>query len=239
MDSMIQKSSSADHVKLAEDSRAQYQACLGDSFTGFAPDTQRAARCDCVGACVCAGVEDFVRRTMRAAEQSVGSVEVARKFSRGWFDDEVKQTIADRRTAYTAFLREPSDTRWAEYNRRRRACTRLVKRKKRADWQKFEEQVEDAFQSSDHRKMWQLVGRLAPSGKKAAVEPILRGDKTLAKFKEQILDAWGDHQEKLGTPKAHELQDSSFGDRVHTHIREAENGRVQSLTRRWIDHSQL
>jgi hypothetical protein len=44
----------------------------------------------------------------------------------------------------------------------------------------------------------------------------------LAKTEEQILDAWGDHQESLGTPKAHALEDSAFGDRVLKHVREAE-----------------
>ena len=117
---------------------------------------------------------DFVCWTKRALEESNGSVEVGRKFSREWFDDEVKQAIAERRAAYAAFIHAESE--WEEYRRRRRFCTRMVKRKKRADWRKFEEQMEDAYQTGDHRKLWQLIDRLAPSGKKAAVEPILRKD---------------------------------------------------------------
>ena len=222
MGAMIQKSSSAADVKAAEEARANYEACLGDSFTGFEPGSQQADKCDCAGDCVCMGVGDFVCRTMRAAEQSAGSVEVGRKFSRSWFDDEVKQAIADRRAAHAAFMQSESEEAWAEFSRRRRLCARLTKRKKREDWQKFEEQMEDAFQSNDHRKLWELVNRLVPSGKKATMEPILHKDGTLAKTEEQILDAWGDHQEKLGTPKAHDLQDSIFGDRVLTHVREAE-----------------
>ena len=66
--------------------------------------------------------------------------------------------------------------------------------------------MEEAYAAGDHRKLYQLIGRLAPSGKKAVVEPILRKDGTLAKSEEQILDSWGDHQEMLGTPKAHELE---------------------------------
>jgi exonuclease III len=222
MDTMIQRSSSEVDVKAAEASREQYQTCLGESFTGFVLGTQRAAVCDCIGTCVCAGVVDFVRRTMQAAEQSAGSVEVGRKFSRSWFDDEVKTAIAERRAAHAVFLRSGSELDWAEYERRRRACTRLVKQKKRADWQKFEEEMEDAFRSGDHKKLYELIDRLAPSGKKATVEPILRKDGTLAKSEEQILEAWGDHQETLGTPKAHELEDAAFGNRVLMHVREAE-----------------
>jgi len=222
MDAMIQRSSSEADVKAAEDNRANYQTCLGESFAGFELGTQQAAVCDCIGACVCEGVSDFVRRTMSAAERSAGSVEVGRKFSRAWFDDEVKTAIAERRAAHAVFLRSGSEMDWAEYERRRRACTRLVKRKKWADWQKFEEEMEDAFRSGDHRKLYQLIGRLAPSGKMATVEPVLRGDGTLAKSEEQILDAWGDHQEHLGTPKAHELEDGAFGDRVLKHVREAQ-----------------
>ena len=82
MGAMIQNSSSVADVRLAEEARASYQACLGDSFAGFKPGAQQADECDCAGDCVCVGVGDFVRRTMRAAERSAGSVEVGRKFSR-------------------------------------------------------------------------------------------------------------------------------------------------------------
>ena len=115
MDSMIQKSSSEEDVKAAEEARACYQACLGDSFTGFRPGAQQADTCDCVGDCVCMGVGDFVCRTMRAAEKSAGSVEVGRKFSRSWFDDEVKQAIADRRAAHAVFMQSGSEEAWTEY----------------------------------------------------------------------------------------------------------------------------
>ena len=95
-------------------------------------------------------------------------MEVSRKFTREWFDDEVKQAIAERRAAYTAFIHAESEELWEEYRRRRRFRARMVKRKKRADWRKFEEQMEDAYQTGDHRKLWQLIDRLAPSGKTAA-----------------------------------------------------------------------
>ena len=103
---MIQKSSSEEDVEATQQERALYQACLGDSFAGFGLGTQQASACDCVGTCVCVGVDDFVRRTMEAMENSVGSVPVGRKFSRSWFDDEVKQAIANRREAYAVYLRD-------------------------------------------------------------------------------------------------------------------------------------
>ena len=220
MDGMIQKSSSAADVEAAQKQRARYAESLGEAFTGFVLGPQRADLGDCADNGVCLGVGDFVSRIMRAAEQSVGSVEVGRKFSRSWFDDEVKQSIANRRAAHAVFRREGTPETWDEYERRRRACNRMVKDKKRADWLKFEEQMEDAFHS-DQRKMWQLIRRLVPSGKKAVVEPVLRKDGVLAKSEEQILEAWGDHQESLGTPKPHELEDRAFGDLVCKQMRQA------------------
>ena len=74
----------------------------------------------------------------------------------------------------------------------------------------------------DHRKLYELIGRVASSGKKTVVEPILGQDGTLAKSEEQIHDAWDDHQEILGMPNAHKLQDDAFGDRVCEHVRQAE-----------------
>ena len=226
---MIQRSSSKEDVDAAQQERARYQACLGESFTGFGLGTQQATACECVGACVCLGVEDFVRRTMEAMENSVGSVPVGRKFSRSWFDDEVKQSIADRREAYAVYLRDSTQSNWDEFLRQRRVCNKLVKAKKREDWQKFVEKMEKAFHN-DHLELWRLVRRLSPSGKKVGMEPVRNKDGVLAESEEQILEAWGDHQEKLGTPTTHALEDSAFGLRVDEHVRAAE-----SLTNRVPD----
>ena len=40
MGAMIQKSSSVANVRFAEEVRASYQACLGDSFDGLKPGAQ-------------------------------------------------------------------------------------------------------------------------------------------------------------------------------------------------------
>ena len=89
--------------------------------------------------------------------------------------------------------------------------------KKRQDWAKFMQRMEDAYKN-DHRQLWQLVQRLVPSGKKASVVPVRGKDGTLARSEEQILEVWAEHQEFLGTPKAHELQDTDFAERVSKQV---------------------
>ena len=220
MEGMIQKSSSQADVAAAEAERDRYAKSIAEAFTGFVLGKQRAGVCECAGTCVCLGVGDFVSRTMRAAENSAGSVAVGRKFSRSWFDDEVKQAIANRRAAHAAFRRAGTPETWSTFQRLRAVSNRLVRSKKIADWRKFEEEMEDAFHH-DQRKLWQMIGRLAPSGKKATVEPVLRKDGVLATSEEQILETWGDHQESLGTPSPHALEDKDFGELVKKHLRAA------------------
>ena len=55
------------------------------------------------------------------------------------------------------------------------------------------------------------------------MEPVRNKDGVLAESEEQILEAWGDHQEKLGTPTTHALEDSAFDLRVDEHVRAAES----------------
>ena len=81
MDVMIQRSSSEEDVKVAKDSRDQYEACLSKAFVGYKPEDMKATSCDCVAICVCERAKDFVLRAKEACEQSAGSVEVGRQFS--------------------------------------------------------------------------------------------------------------------------------------------------------------
>lgn len=91
---LIQKSSKEADVASAKAAREEYSECLSKEFEGFDPDTiadTGPRTCACVQpVCACAVVQDFIRRVEAACEASVGSVIVGRKFSRSWWDEEVK-----------------------------------------------------------------------------------------------------------------------------------------------------
>ena len=87
----------------------------------------------------------------------------------------------------------------------------MVRSKKQADWGKFLGRIEDAYKN-DHRQLWQLIERLLPSGNKAEVAPARGKDGIMAKSEEEIMEVWAEHQEFLGTPCAHELEDVAFAE---------------------------
>ena len=212
LDKMIQTSSKSKVVEAVKTEREGYQKCLAEAFEGYQPDIQLEGKCACsLDSCVCAGVEDFVQRTCVALERSVGSKVSGGKCTSGWFDGEVKTVIKERRAAYEHFLETGSKEDWNKFRALRARCKRLVKQKKKEDWDKFMGRIEDAFEN-DHRKLWQLVQRLTPTGNKVTLAPVRNKKGILAKSEEQILETWAEHQEFLGTPKAHELEDKRFAE---------------------------
>jgi exonuclease III len=219
---MIQKSSKAEDVKSASDARVRYEASLVTEFEGFNASQVAKGSCACDAACACPGVEDFVKRMHAACETAVGSVQVGRKFSRSWWDDEVKIAVAARRRAHEEFLKAAEDEEkaaelWTVFAKLRRACAKLVTQKKKADWVRLMEQIEDAHKR-DQKKLWQLVGRFIPSGKRATMEPMRRQDGTMARTEEEIVETWAEHQESLGAPKVHALEDVLFAARTRAQV---------------------
>ena len=219
---MIQKSSKAEDVKSAADARARYEASLVTEFEDYNPSEVAKGSCACAAACACPGVENFVERMHAACETAVGSVQVGRKFSRSWWDDDVKAAVAARRRAHDEFLKaadneEKASALWAVFAKLRRACTKLVKQKKKDDWVQLMEQIEDAHKRN-HKKLWQLIGRFVPSGKRATMEPMRRKDGSMARTEEEITETWADHQESLGAPKVHALEDVLFAARTRTQV---------------------
>ena len=221
MDLMIQKSSKAEDVESAKAARASYEASLSTAFEGYNPG-QAKGSCACAAVCACSGVENFVERMHSACEGAVGSVQVGRKFSRSWWDEEVKEAVSARREAYGKFLAGADDEEkaaglWAAFVKLRRSCARLVTQKKKKDWAQLMEQIEEAYKR-DHKKLYQLVGRFLPTGKRAEMEPVRRKDGTMARTEEEIMEAWADHQESLGAPKVHPLEDVLFAERTRVQV---------------------
>jgi hypothetical protein len=224
---MIQKSSKLVDVEAAQAARESYEHCLRKAFIGFNPSgtkTSGKRSCSCTQpTCVCAAVQQFIERVEEACEASVGSAPVGRKFSRSWWDEEVKTAVAKRRETYQRYLAAAaadSDTQasiWKEYSHQRRTVNRLIATKKREDWSKLMDEMEYAYEH-DHKRLWQYFDRFAPSGKKAEVTPMRREDGSIAKTEEQILDSWAEHLEKLGTPQVHPLEDVEFASRVRAQV---------------------
>jgi exonuclease III len=238
MEEMIQKSSKAEDVKSAADARARYEASLVTEFEGYNPSEVAKGSCACAGACACPGVEDFVKRMHAACEEAVGSVQVGRKFSRSWWDDDVKAAVTARRRAHDEYLKAADDEEkaaelWAVFTKLRRACAKLVTQKKKEDWERLMEQLEDAHKR-DQKKLWQLIGRFVTSGKRATMEPMRRQDGTMARTEEEIMETWADHQESLGAPKVHTHEDVLFAARTRTQVAD-----LEKLSKRvcptWLD----
>jgi len=207
---LIQRSAAEEDVEEADRHRGDLESALEEAFKGYTPTKSLSSKCDCKVACCCDGVKEFNSRSLSALEKAVGSVPTGREYNRSWFDDEVRDAIAMRQKIYQECLDLGfARARWASYRRARRHVRRIVKAKKREDWKGYVKDIEEAYKN-DHRRLWQLVKRLVPSGKKAVLEPIRRPDGTFAKTEEEILKEWGDHQARLGKPSVDSHDDGEF-----------------------------
>ena len=78
------------------------------------------------------------------------------------------------------------------------------------------EKIEDAHKRN-HKKLWQLIGRFFSSGKRATMEPMRSKDGSMARTEEEMItETWADHQESLGAPKVHALEDVLCCTHAHT-----------------------
>ena len=180
----------------------EYMDELAASFTGFNPGDGPGDSPDTV-------VQDFIQRTERALENSVGSKWPNPRFSRRWFDDELKELIEERRRAYRSFIdslqhgdKETSASLWSNFRACRKKCKSATKEKKRAEWEEYIQDVSEAYRR-DHKNLWTLLRRVMPDkGKKGRVEltPMQAQDGSLATSEEEIMEVWEDHQRALGTP---------------------------------------
>ena len=220
LEKMIQKSSKADAVAAATEAKDDYEVSLLAAFNDFNPDEQDGAPCPhaCGAApCACAAVTDFVTRTERAVEEAVGSQTSGGKFSRPWFDNEVRTAITKRRAAHATFLTSDSPEDWETFRRLRRATSRLISTKRTEAWERYLADIEAAY-ATDHRQLWRLVKRLTPAGKKAAIAPVRNKRGVLAQTEESITEAWAEHQESLGRPQPDPHRDHTFTQQVHARV---------------------
>ena len=218
MEKFIQKSSKKSDVQEAQIEREAYERELVAAFKDFDPElADKEPTCDCSMTCACGSVKNFIRRTEEALENSCGSKRIRKGFSRPWFDDEVKSLVEMRREAHKRYMTSPKLERWQEFTKARTRCGKAIKKKKAGLWQEFIEKFDDAYKGN-HKIMWNLVRRLVPSSNKIPVQPIKGKDGQLATSEEEILEAWANHQSKLGTPSRHSLQDDVFTAEVEEEV---------------------
>ncbi len=80
------------------------------------------------------------------------SAKVSRgKFRRSWYDDEVKAAVAERRAAHSVFLQASTEETGREFRRMRNRCKRLIAGKKKEDWEKLMQQIQDAYKSNQRQ----------------------------------------------------------------------------------------
>jgi len=132
-----------------------------------------------------------------ALEASVGSKTVSKRYSRSWYDDEVRAKIEERRFAYEEFKSSRTRQHWNKYKRERRATRRLVRQKKKEDWEKLIAGIE-ADCKSEPKKMWQKIKRVTGSrGGNSLSSAILKEDGSLAVNTNEKKEAWAAYQTKL------------------------------------------
>jgi len=218
MEKFIQKSSRECDVQEAQIEREAYERELVAAFKDYDPKlADEKPTCDCSMACACGSVKGFIRRTEEALENSCGSKRIRKGFSRPWYDDEVKSLVETRREAHKQYVASPKVERWQDFTKARTRCGRAIKKKKAGLWQEFIDKFDDAYKGN-HKMMWNLVRRLVPSSNKISMQPIKGKDGQLATSEEEIMEAWADHQSKLGTPSRHPLQDDQFTAEVEEEV---------------------
>ena len=191
----------------ARESRECFEQQLSLHFRDFSlPEPSDIPEAD-ADALVSEKTSDFVRRILEAAECSVGSRICAKDFMRSWWDDEVAKAVEHRRKVYQRLRR--GETTWLEYTRARSETRKLVRQKKKEDWDAFLKQLPASGKSAHMKQVWGILSRLtSSSSKRQAPTPILRPDGSLATSLEDRCEAWAAYMAELGTRS----EDPSFDD---------------------------
>ena len=203
-----------------EDYTSPYEQALRANFENWSPnqadpqDETKAERCTRV-------LGDFLTRIETSLDESVGSKVVSKRFSRSWFDGEVRRAVANRRELHKQFRKSPSEERWNAFLDARRKCKALVRQKKKEDWDALLADISSSYSSHAMKRFWTLVRRILPTSSKGnSSKPVRDQDGNLATTLEERKEAWAHHQEQLGTPTEDPLFDETFRRQVEDEVRQ-------------------
>ena len=191
-----------DPAKIAEESSVN---CNRDGVAAEAEADTNKRTCAAV-------LKDFLGRMDLALEKSVGSKVVHKKFSRPWFDADVRQAIQERREAYWVFKKRRTRQNWDKYKRLRLTARRLVSQKKKEQWERLLRSIgEDS--SNNPKRMWSKMKRLMGKNKSSTdMKAVRREDGSLAISAVDKRGALSSYIAKLGQPLQDPHFDSSFLD---------------------------
>ena len=190
------KHTDANGRSTAPEASEKFQALLSSLFEEWSPAQ---------GESVNEVVTEFTGKLFEALEGSVGSSTRSKKFSRGFFDSEVREAIDTRRRAHSTFVAtEPGSTEarefWSRFVEARDNARQLVSEKKKHEFQRFVDQVTDSADASNMKLCWSLLERLKSRKAGRVPTPVLKADGSLAKSLPERLEAWADYQRRLAAP---------------------------------------
>ena len=111
-------------MKVIQDHRKKYEKALTEAFSDFTPNGG-SQTCGCKKSCACNTTKDFIRRTEEALTSSVGDRVISRKFSRPWFDEDLREAIKKTRDKYKEFQHSPTEMKWTAFKQLRAQKARL------------------------------------------------------------------------------------------------------------------
>ena len=201
-------------IKRAEKAKEDYQKALKKFFTGFhlAQPPREGPRQGEVEAVL----SNFIGRLNSAVEESVGSKRISKRFSRAWFDSEVKEAILARRKAHESYRANPTDGGYQLYRQARGRARKLVRDKKRKEWNDLLERTCKAH-ASNAKLFWSLMKRMVGS-KDKGITPVKMRSGRLALSEEERIEAWAQHQEKLSTSLEDPALDEEFRRKVEEEV---------------------
>jgi hypothetical protein len=206
-----------DESEGAPSPRAAYGMAVAAELVGFDPvalaakgsgsETDRAGRV----------VADLIQRVKRAAESSLGSKTVHKRYQRPWFDKEVKAAITKRRALYQRWGSEPS--MYPDYVEAMHAVRALVKRKKAEYKGSLVSKLCESY-GADMRAYWKLSQLYTPKSTKVNEAPLRRADGTMATFDEDKGEVWAGFREDLGQPPQDPFFDEDFFNEVNSSMKD-------------------
>lgn len=213
----------ADGLPTAVKATSKFQQLLASLFEGWAPVP---------GESVESVTTAFTKKLFEALEGAVGSSTRSKKFSRGFFDSEVRAAIDARRKAHTMYsATSPGSAEarraWNKFADARQSTRELVAKKKQREFQSFADKVTSSADASNMKLCWSLLERLKPCKAGRVPTPVRRADGTLAKSLADRLETWAGYQKSLATPVDDPTFDNQFGD--------AASKRVASIGREAVE----
>ena len=170
----------------------KYQQKLTELFEDYDPAVIAAANLDPQ-----AVARDFISKMEQALEHSVGSKIISKKYSRAWFDDEVKKAIIVRRLSYAAWEKQRGAETWATYKQDKKVVKSLIKRKKKKVWFNLIDSI-SSDQRDNPKTMWNTISKITGRTSKKAGGSVLKPNGSLAVTPEERETTWTEYQRTLG-----------------------------------------